>query len=202
VWAPTTTPPRSRVNTIRSWWHTTGQHDYPTSSRLLITADDGGSKGGYRTWQWNTEIAALADQTGLSITCCHLPPGTSKWNKIEHRMFSHISMNRRARPLTSHEVIVNTIAATTTSTGLTVHAELDTAKYPTGVKIPDHQMKILKAGGALTRHDWHGEWNYTLHPRNACVENRRALSVGVGRLRSRSRRCAWVTLPRQRRRLR
>ena len=109
---------------------------HPNASRLLICADGGGSNG-YRTRQWKTELAALAADTGLTITVCHLPPGTSKWNKIEHRLFSHISMNWRGRPLTSHEVIVQTIAATTTSTGLTVHAELDEATYPTGVKIPD-----------------------------------------------------------------
>ena len=109
----------------------------------MICADGGGSNG-YRTRQWKTELAALAADTGLTITVCHLPPGTSKWNKIEHRLFSHISMNWRGRPLTSHEVIVETIAATTTSTGLTVHAELDEATYPTGVKIPDKQMKALE----------------------------------------------------------
>lgn len=101
-----------------------GRAPYPDAARLLITADGGGSNG-YRTRQWKTELAALATQTGLTITVCHLPPGTSKWNKIEHRLFAHIQMNWRGRPLTSHEVIINTIAATTTSTGLTVHAELD-----------------------------------------------------------------------------
>ena len=95
---------------------------------------------------------------------CHLPPGTSKWNKIEHRLFSHISMNWRGRPLTSHDVIVQSIAATTTRTGLTVHAELDTDTYPTGLKIPDAQIKALHDTGALHRHDWHPEWNYTLSP--------------------------------------
>ena len=107
----------------------------PEASRLLICADGGGSNG-YRTRQWKTELAELAATTGLTITVCHLPPGTSKWNKIEHRLFSHISMNWRGRPLTSHEVIVETIAATTTSTGLTVHAELDQNLYPTGSKSP------------------------------------------------------------------
>jgi hypothetical protein len=158
------------VNTIRSWWQTAGRHTYPDASRLLVTADGGGSNG-YRTRLWKTELAALADQTGLTITVCHLPPGTSKWNKIEHRLFSHITMNWRGRPLTSHQVIVNTIAATTTRTGLRVHAELDTAAYPVGVKITDHQMKTLQTSGALTRHHWHGEWNYSLHPENARVEN-------------------------------
>jgi hypothetical protein len=158
------------VNTIRTWWTTIGQGAYPDATALLITADGGGSNG-YRTRAWKAELAALADQTGLVITVCHLPPGTSKWNKIEHRLFSHISMNWRARPLTSHEVIVNTIAATRTRSGLSVHAELDTAHYPTGVKIPDQQMKALEDRGALLRHDWHGEWNYTLNPRTARVES-------------------------------
>lgn len=158
------------VNTIRSWWHSTGKADYPDATRLLVTADGGGSNG-YRTRSWKTELAALADQTGLTITVCHLPPGTSKWNKIEHRLFFHISMNWRGRPLTSHDVIVKTIAGTTTRTGLSVHAELDENEYPTGVKIPDQQMKTLKTSGVLARHDWHGEWNYTLHPSNARVEN-------------------------------
>jgi hypothetical protein len=103
-------------------------------------------------------------------TVCHLPPGTSKWNKIEHRLFSHISMNWRGRPLISHHVIVNTIAATTTNTGLRVHAELDTTRYPTGIKIPDQQMTDLETSGALTRHEWHPEWNHTLTP-TARVEN-------------------------------
>ena len=151
------------ANTIRTWWHQAGNTRYPTASRLLICADGGGSNG-YRTRQWKTELAKLAAATGLTITVCHLPPGTSKWNKVEHRLFSHISMNWRGRPLTSHEVIVETIAATTTNTGLTVHAELDRATYPTGVKIPDQEMKDLETKSILARHDFHGEWNYTLHP--------------------------------------
>ena len=155
------------VNTIRSWWNGAGQAADPGASRLLVTADGGGSNG-YRTRAWKTELAALATETGLQVTVCHLPPGTSKWNKIEHRLFSHISMNWRGRPLISHDVIVNTIAATTTSTGLRVHAELDTTRYPTGVKIPDQQMTDLETSGALTRHDWHPEWNYTLNPNCAC----------------------------------
>jgi len=151
------------VETIRRWWRFTGVTCYPHASRLLITADGGGSNG-YRTRLWKTELAALAADTGLRITVCHLPPGTSKWNKIEHRLFSHISMNWRGRPLTSHDVIVQSIAATTTRTGLSVHAELDTDTYPTGVKIPDAQMKALHDTGTLYRHDWHPEWNYTLNP--------------------------------------
>ncbi|WP_424738984.1 ISAzo13 family transposase [Mycobacterium sp.] len=151
------------VNTIGTWWAQVGKTLHPKASRLLICADGGGSNG-YRTRQWKTELAKLAAATGLTITVCHLPPGTSKWNKIEHRLFSHISMNWRGRPLTSHEVIVETIAATTTNTGLTVHAELDRATYPTGVKIPDQEMKDLETTRILTRHDFHGEWNYALHP--------------------------------------
>jgi transposase len=151
------------VETIRRWWQTAGTTAYPDASRLLVTADGGGSNG-YRTRLWKTELAALATQTGLAITVCHLPPGTSKWNKIEHRLFSHISMNWRGRPLTSHDVMVQSIAATTTRTGLTVHAELDTSTYPTGVKIPDAEIKALHDTGALLRHDWHPEWNYSLHP--------------------------------------
>lgn len=151
------------VNTIATWWQQVGKALHPNASRLLICADGGGSNG-YRTRLWKTELADLAATTGLTITVCHLPPGTSKWNKIEHRLFSHISMNWRGRPLTSHEVIVQTIAATTTSTGLTVHAELDEASYPKGIKIPDEQMEVLVTEGILTRHDFHGEWNYTLAP--------------------------------------
>jgi len=150
------------VATIRTWWRTRGSATYPNARRLLICADGGGSNG-YRTRLWKTELARLADETGLEITVCHLPPGTSKWNKIEHRLFSHISMNWRGRPLESHQVIVNTIAATTTRTGLTVHAELDTGSYPKGIKVTDQQMKDLEQH-ALRRHDFHGEWNYTLIP--------------------------------------
>jgi transposase len=147
------------VESIRRWWKASGCSDYPAARRLLITADAGGSNG-YRTRAWKAELAALAVETGLEITCCHFPPGTSKWNKVEHRLFSHITMNWRGRPLTSHEVIVQTIAATTTTTGLRVRAELDTSAYDTGTKISDRQMEALP----LTRHDWHGDWNYTLRP--------------------------------------
>ena len=147
------------VESIRRWWTAAGQGDYPLARRLLITADAGGSNG-YRTRAWKAELAALAAETGLEITCCHFPPGTSKWNKVEHRLFSHITMNWRGRPLTSHEVIVQTIAATTTRTGLRVRAELDAGAYDTGIKISDRQMEALP----LTRHDWHGDWNYTLRP--------------------------------------
>ena len=149
------------VETIRRWWNTVGINAYPNACRLLITADGGGSNGS-RTRLWKTELATLATETGLQITVCHLPPGTSKWNKIEHRLFSHISMNWRGRPLISHEVIVQTIAATTTRTGLRVHAELDTNSYPTGLTIPDSRMKALSESGTLTRHEWHPDWNYTV----------------------------------------
>src|SRR5208282_3129886 len=147
------------VESIRRWWKAAGSGDYPLARRLLITADAGGSNG-YRTRAWKAELAALAVETGLEITCCHFPPGTSKWNKVEHRLFSHITMNWRGRPLTSHEVIVQTIAATTTRAGLRVRAELDTSAYDTGIRISDGQMDALP----LTRHAWHGDWNHTLRP--------------------------------------
>jgi hypothetical protein len=145
------------VNTLRSWWSTIGKSAYPGAGRLLITADSGGSNGSRRR-AWKTELAALATETGLEISVCHLPPGTSKWNKIEHRLFSQITRNWRGRPLTSHETIINLIGATTTTTGLTVTAQLDTAAYPTGVKVSDRQMKNLP----ITRDPRHGEWNYTI----------------------------------------
>jgi hypothetical protein len=147
------------VASIRRWWHARGRPDYPAASRLLITADAGGSNG-YRTRAWKTELAALAAESGLTITVCHLPPGTSKWNKIEHRLFSHITMNWRGRPLTSHDVIVQSIAATTTRTGLRVHAALDTTDYDIGVRISDQQVAALP----ISRHRFHGDWNYTLRP--------------------------------------
>jgi Rhodopirellula transposase DDE domain len=147
------------VESVRRWWNAAGRDEYPAARRLLVTADAGGS-GGYRTRAWKAELAALAVETGLEITVCHFPPGTSKWNKVGHRVFSHVTMNWRGRPLSSHEVIVQTIAATTTRTGLRVRGELDDSPYETGVKISDRQMDALP----LTRHDWHGDWNYTLRP--------------------------------------
>lgn len=149
------------VASIRHWWQARGQHDYPRARRLLITADGGGSNG-YRTRGWKTQLADLAAETGLEITVCHLPPGTSKWNKIEHRLFSHITMNWRGRPLTSDEVMLLTIAATTSRTGLTVHAELDSGEYPTGIRDSDDEIAALP----ITRHHFHGDWNYTLHPQS------------------------------------
>jgi Rhodopirellula transposase DDE domain len=142
------------VESIRRWWNAAGQAAYPGARRLLITADAGGSNG-YRTRAWKAELAAFARQAGLAVTVCHFPPGTSKWNRIEHRLFSHITMNWRGRPLTSHEVVVNTIAATTTRAGLTVRAGLDPGTYDTGVKVSDEQMARLP----LDHHAWHGDWN-------------------------------------------
>ena len=147
------------VATLRRWWAQVGKPTYPQARRLLVSADAGGSNG-YRLRAWKTELAAFAADTGLAVTVCHLPPGTSKWNKIEHRLFSAITMNWRGRPLESHQVVVDLIGATTTRTGLKVHAELDPAVYPKGVKITDRQMAALP----LTRHDFHGDWNYTLTP--------------------------------------
>ena len=147
------------VNTLRSWWNAVGRSTYPAATRLLINADSGGANGNRRR-AWKTELAALAAETGLQISVCHLPPGTSKWNKIEHRLFSQITRNWRGRPLASHETIINLIGATTTTTGLTVTAQLDTGAYPTGIKVSDREMKELP----IIRDSWHGEWNYTLLP--------------------------------------
>jgi transposase len=163
------------VASIRRWWASRGQGDYPHATRLLITADAGGSNG-YRTRAWKTELAGLAGQTGLQITVCHLPPGTSKWNKIEHRLFSQITMNWRGRPLESHEVIVNSIAATTTRTGLKVHAELDDGSYPTGVEIDEAQLAAVP----LLRHRFHGDWNYTIHPHSDSLSHSAPLDPDRG----------------------
>ena len=146
------------VASLRRWWNGQGRTGYPGARRLLITADVGGSNS--YPGAGKTELAAFAAETGLRITVCPYPPGTSKWNKVEHRLFSHITMNWRGRPLTSHQVAVNTIAATTTRTGLRVQAELDPGSYPTGVTISDEQLAHVP----ITRHDWHAEWNYTVHP--------------------------------------
>ena len=147
------------AETLRRWFEQVGRVAYPNATRALICADAGGSNG-YRLRLWKAELARLAAETGLEITVCHYPPGTSKWNKIEHRLFSHISMNWRGRPLTSHEVVVELISATTTTTGLSVHAERDTGTYPTGIKITKRQIAALP----ITRHEFHGDWNYTMHP--------------------------------------
>jgi len=146
------------VETIRRWWTNMGRHSYPDAKQLLITADGGGSNG-YRIRLWKLELQAFADEFGLDVSVCHFPPGTSKWNKIEHRMFSHISMNWRGKPLTSHEVIVNLIANTTTRQGLEIQAGLDTNTYPKGIKVTDEELKNVK----LAKDDFHGEWNYSIH---------------------------------------
>jgi len=148
------------VGTIRRWWKDVGSRAYPVATRLLITADAGGSNG-YRSRLWKTELAKLAADCGIEITVCHYPPGTSKWNRIEHRLFSAISMNWRGRPLISHEVVVDLIAATSTRTGLKVRAEFDQGRYERGIKITDKQLAAVP----LTRHEFHGEWNYTIHSR-------------------------------------
>ena len=148
------------VATIGRWWDMVGSRAYPKAERLLITADAGGSNG-YRVRLWKLELAKLAARTGLAITVCHFPPGTSKWNKVEHRLWSHVSMNWRGRPLTSHEVIVELIGATTTKTGLKVRAELDPGYYPEGVKVTKAELEAVP----LTKHEFHGDWNYTVRPR-------------------------------------
>ncbi|HZL55652.1 MAG TPA: ISAzo13 family transposase [Bryobacteraceae bacterium] len=148
------------VATIRRWWEALGQEKYPDAKRLLITADGGGSNGS-RLRLWKRELQTLADDTGLSIAVSHFPPGTSKWNKIEHRLFSFISKNWRGQPLTSLQVIVSLIAATTTKKGLKVHAEIDDRSYPAGIRVPDADMKQIK----LRQDQFHGEWNYEILPR-------------------------------------
>jgi hypothetical protein len=147
------------VESIRLWWLTMGQEVYSKAQKLLITADSGGSNG-YRIRLWKTKLQEFANETGLSITIRHFPPGTSKWNKIEHRLFSFISQNWRGKPLVNHEVIVNLIAATKTRSGLRVQCQLDTNNYQKGVKISDRDMKNLN----IKRDDFHGEWNYTIKP--------------------------------------
>jgi hypothetical protein len=147
------------VHAIGRWWVTMGKTRYPKATRLLVTADGGGSNG-HRVRLWKVELQRLANTLGMPITVCHLPPGTSKWNKIEHRLFSFITINWRGKPLRSFKTIVQLIAATTTTTGLTVRAELDESKYPKGVKISNPQLAALN----LTRHVFHGDWNYTIAP--------------------------------------
>jgi Rhodopirellula transposase DDE domain len=147
------------VNTIRQWWRNLGRTRYPDATRLLITADGGGSNGS-RVRLWKRELQKLANELGLDITVSHLPPGTSKWNKIEHRLFSFISQNWRAQPLVSYRVIVELISATTTKTGLTVRCELDTGQYPSGIVVSDAEMAAIN----IKRAEFHGEWNYTISP--------------------------------------
>ena len=154
------------VQSLRSWWNEMGQQQYPQATRLLISADSGGSNGSrVRLWKW--ELQQLADETGLSITVCHLPPGTSKWNKIEHRLFAWISQNWRGKPSKGYAVILQLIAATTTQAGLTVQCQLDTTSYPAGRKISDEEMATL----SIQPDAFHGEWNYTILPQATSVDN-------------------------------
>ena len=134
-----------------------GRQKYPNARRLLITADGGGSNG-HRPWLWKHELARLAKAAGLDITVCHYPPGTSKWNKVEHRLFSRITTNWRGRPLETYQTIVSLIANTTTTTGLTVRADLDLNDYPTKIKLTKQQKEAIP----ITRHEFHGDWNYTI----------------------------------------
>jgi hypothetical protein len=146
---------------IRNWWNSIGQARYPRAKQLLITAGSGGSNG-YRVRLWKLQLQKLADETDLRITVCHLPPGTSKWNKIEHRLFSFISQNWRGKPRVSHEVIVNLIAATTTKEGLRVQCRLDTNSYPQGIRVSDAELATVD----IERDSFHGEWNYTIRPKS------------------------------------
>ena len=150
------------VNAIRSWWKHMGRSAYGGTSHLLITADAGGSNGPkLRRWKW--ELQRFADRTGLTLTVCHYPPGTSKWNRIEHRLFSYIAMNWRGQPLVSLAAVVNLIGTTTTATGLRVRSEIDKRSYPKGVVVTDEQMEHVK----LSPHTFHGDWNYTIRPTKA-----------------------------------
>jgi hypothetical protein len=146
------------VATIKRWWEQMGRPRYPEATKLLVCADSGGSNG-YRLRAWKVELAKLANETGLEITVCHFPPGTSKWNKIEHRMFSFITMNWRGRPLVSYRTVVQLIAGTTTKKGLKIQADRDEGYYPLGVKISNKELAAVP----LTHHEFHGEWNYTVH---------------------------------------
>ena len=149
------------VESIRRWWNSMGQIAYPEAEKLLITADSDGSNG-YKVRLWKIELQKFADETGLEILVSHFPPGTSKWNKIEHRLFAFITQNWRSKPLVSHEVIVNLISATTTKKGLKVGCELDRNSHPKGIKISDEMMEKIN----IIMSEFHGEWNYAIIPRN------------------------------------
>jgi hypothetical protein len=149
------------VNAIRRWWQAMGRARYPQATRLGVTADCGGSNGA-RVRLWKRELQALANELGIAITVCHLPPGTSKWNKIEHRLFSFITQNWRGRPLVSYQTIVQLIAATTTDAGLKVQCEIDPNTYPAGVRVSDAEMDAI----IIQRHEFHGDWNYTISPQS------------------------------------
>jgi hypothetical protein len=148
------------VESIRRWWREMGRATYPKAKRLLITADCGGSNG-YRTRLWHSELQKLADELNIPLSVCHFPPGTSKWNKIEHRMFCHITANWRGRPLVSRQAVVNLIGGTTTRNGLRIKASLDEAVYPSGIKVSDAEMKKM----SMVRDQFHGEWNYGFKPK-------------------------------------
>jgi hypothetical protein len=150
------------VASIRGWWRFEGRHLYPQAERILITADGGGSNGS-RLRLWKLELQKLADETGLCLSICHFPPGTSKWNKIEHRLFSFISSNWRGEPLRDYETIVNLIAKTTTAKGLKVTCRLDRRKYPTGRRVSNQEMKQVN----VQRNQFHGEWNYVIRPNSS-----------------------------------
>ena len=152
------------VETIRRWWQSMGQAAYPDAKQLLITADSGGSNGS-RVRLWKLELQKLADETGLQLLVCHLPPGTSKWNKIEHRLFSFISQNWRGKPLITHQIIVDLIAATSTKSGLKVRAQLDPNRYPSGIKVSNQQFAAI----SLEPDEFHGEWNYKISPRQLTI---------------------------------
>ena len=147
------------VESIRRWWERLGRARYPEASRLVITADCGGSNGA-RVRLWKRELQRFANETGLAVTVAHLPPGTSKWNRIEHRLFAYISQNWRGKPLVSHQVIIQLIGATTTDTGLTVTCDIDADSYPKGIKVSDAEMDAIN----IERHTFHGDWNYTIKP--------------------------------------
>jgi len=153
------------VNAIRSWWKLMGRERYPQAKRLLISADGGGSNGS-RVRLWKVELQKLADELAIPITVCHLPPATSKWNKIEHRLFSFITQNWRGKPLVSYQAIVQLIAATTTDAGLKVRCQLDQNTYPAGIKVSNAEIEAVN----LARHDFHGEWNYTISPKLRALE--------------------------------
>ena len=150
------------LESIRRWWRSIGSGLYPTSKELLIVADGGGSNGA-RNRLWKMQLQRFATETGLSITVCHLPPATSKWNKIEHRLFSSISINWRGKPLTSFETVIELISHTTTKQGLTVTAVKDSNSYPTGIKVSDEDLATLN----IKREPFHGDWNYTIHPQES-----------------------------------
>ena len=160
--------PAFAVATIRAWWRQMGSPMYPKAKELLITADSGGSNSA-RARLWKRELQRFADDSRLRVCVSHLPPGTSKWNKLEHRMFCHITANWRGKPLESREVIISLIGSTSTSTGLRIQAALDAGQYPTGVKVTKTEMQELR----LERSDFHGEWNYTILPHDSPRANPR-----------------------------